>query len=123
MSGQEEALRKMLQELQTQAITSSRSLSSTRTLLMSKEREKKLVQLTRGELGLLDEKNGDRVYRGVGKMFVLESLKGTLGTLQAREKETSDDIVSLGKKLKYLENESAQAQAGLKEIFEHQKRQ
>lgn len=85
----------------------------------------------------------------------------TLKALQEREKKTNDDISSLNKKIKvgvihqsgpviklteralqYLENETAQAQAGLKvrltahritpilkfhlqsqEIFEHQKRQ
>ena len=68
MSNQEDALRKVLQELQNQAITSSRNLSNTRTLLVTKEREKKLVQLTRNELGLLDEAKGDKIYKGVGKM-------------------------------------------------------
>merc|ERR1712093_708298 len=122
MSVNEESLRKVLQELETQAITSARAMSSTRQMIASKERERKLIALTKNELNPLSEARGDKVYKGVGKMFVMENLKTTINELNSREKDASEDITSLNKKLKYLENESAQAQAGLKEIFEHQRR-
>ena len=68
MSAQEEALRKMLQELQTSAIATARALNTTRTMIVAKERERKLNSLTKNELSGLDEKKGEKVYKGVGKM-------------------------------------------------------
>jgi prefoldin subunit 1 len=123
MSVPDDALRRVLQELQTQAITSNRAIGSTRALLTTREREKKLLQLTRNEIGSVDEEGkGERVYRGVGKMwvfslvkiaysslgtdadvvrdrFVQEPLKELLGAMNGKEKEINDDIASLGKKL------------------------
>lgn len=69
MSVPDDALRRVLQELQTQAITSTRAIGSTRTLITTREREKKLLQLTRNEIATVDEAGkGEAVYRGVGKM-------------------------------------------------------
>merc|ERR1712093_340184 len=78
MSVNEESLRKVLQELETQAITSARAMSSTRQMIASKERERKLIALTKNELNPLSEARGDKVYKGVGKMFVMENLKPVL---------------------------------------------
>lgn len=69
MSVPDDALRRVLQELQTQAITSTRAISQTRSLITTREREKKLLQLTRNEISSVDEAGkGEAVYRGVGKM-------------------------------------------------------
>lgn len=71
MSVPDDALRRVLQELQTQALTSTRAISSTRSMITTREREKKLLQLTRNEISSVDEVNkGEAVYRGVGKMYV-----------------------------------------------------
>lgn len=72
---QEDALRKMLVELQQSAINSSRALAASRTMVANKERERKLIQLTRNEIKDLDEQGkGERVYKGVGKMYVYREI-------------------------------------------------
>ena len=69
MSVPADTLRRVLQELQTQAITSNRAIAQTRSIITTREREKKLLQLTRNEVSSVDEVNkGEAVYRGVGKM-------------------------------------------------------
>ena len=67
----DEALRKVLTELQERAVTSSRALSNAKGLLGAKEREKRLATVTGNELRQVDESKGERVYKGVGKMQVL----------------------------------------------------
>lgn len=64
----DEALRKVLTELQERAVTSSRALSNARGLLAAREREKRLATITGNELRQVDEAKGERVYKGVGKM-------------------------------------------------------
>lgn len=64
----EDALRKVLSELQERAVTSARALSNARGLLGAKEREKRLATITGNELRQVDENKGERVYKGVGKM-------------------------------------------------------
>lgn len=127
MSVPDDALRRVLQELQTQAITSTRAISQTRSLITTREREKKLLQLTRNEISSVDEAGkGEAVYRGVGKMsvcrniavlsvlgrretdaprvalvrrFVQEPLQDMLAQMNKKEKELTDDVTSLSKKL------------------------
>ena len=65
----DDALRKVLQELQERAVGSSRALSNARGLVAAKERERRVIQLTGNELSTLDEEKGERVFRGVGKMY------------------------------------------------------
>lgn len=68
MSVPDEALRKVLQDLNDRVVTSSRAIGSTRQLISSRERERRLVDLTKRELKDVDESKGAKVYKGVGKM-------------------------------------------------------
>lgn len=68
MSVPDDALRKVLQELNDRVVNASRGITSTRQLMQSKERERRLVELTKREMGNVDESKGDKVYKGVGKM-------------------------------------------------------
>ena len=88
-----------------------------------KEKDKRVIGITKNELKVIDESKGERVYKGVGKMcvhaqllteyivtltevvssmfrFVLETLKSTVAGLNSKEKDLSDDVSSLQKKLK-----------------------
>jgi prefoldin subunit 1 len=55
-------------QIQQTAIQSQRALSVTRTQLASKDRERRILQLTIAEITALD--GGVNVYKGVGKMCV-----------------------------------------------------
>lgn len=69
MSLPDEALRKLLQELNDRVVTSSKAINGTRTLMSQKERERRLIELTRRELRDVNERErGEKVWKGVGKM-------------------------------------------------------
>ena len=53
-------------ELMTQAVTSQRALAVVKTQIQSKERERKILQLTMRELATVPQES--RLYTGVGKM-------------------------------------------------------
>lgn len=57
----------ILQQIQTQAITSQRQLQMVKAQIGSKEKERKILELTMRELATIP---GDdtKMYRGVGKM-------------------------------------------------------
>lgn len=50
----------------TQAVTSQRALAVVKTQIQSKERERKILQLTMRELATVPQES--RLYTGVGKM-------------------------------------------------------
>jgi len=56
----------ILDQIQTQAVTSQRAHSVVRAQIQSKEKEKKILQLTMRELSVVGAEG--RMYRGVGKM-------------------------------------------------------
>ncbi|CCC06263.1 hypothetical protein SMACR_00480 [Sordaria macrospora] len=101
MSISNEALQKLVREIEAQSIAAQQQIGLVRTQQASKQREMRLAQLTRNELATLPESTA--VYEGVGKMFVsvpVPALKDRLGT-EMKEMET--EVENLGKRLHYLE--------------------
>ncbi|RYP38948.1 hypothetical protein DL767_002387 [Monosporascus sp. MG133] len=68
MSISNEALQKLLREVETQAIAAQQQISLVRTQQASKQREMRMAQLTRTELSALPPDTN--IFEGVGKMFV-----------------------------------------------------
>lgn len=62
-------LKKILQQIQQTAINSQRALSTTKATQASKERERRILQLTIDEISTLE--NDVNLYKGVGKMYAL----------------------------------------------------
>ncbi|RYP63776.1 hypothetical protein DL769_006862 [Monosporascus sp. CRB-8-3] len=101
MSISNEALQKLLREVETQAIAAQQQISLVRTQQASKQREMRMAQLTRTELSALPPDTN--IFEGVGKMFVALPLSDMTGKLDSRIKDMESDVESLGKKLHYLE--------------------
>jgi chaperonin cofactor prefoldin len=59
-------------QIQQTAVQSQRALSVTRQQVASKERERRILQLTKSEIGQTED--SVNVYRGVGKMYYMVPL-------------------------------------------------
>ncbi|KAI8956982.1 hypothetical protein F5Y11DRAFT_353046 [Daldinia sp. FL1419] len=101
MSISNEALQKLLREVETQAIAAQQQISLVRTQQMSKQRELRMAQLTRSEISSLPADTN--VYEGVGKMFVAMPVADMKGKLEGQIKEVEGEVDGLGKRLHYLE--------------------
>ncbi|ORY34589.1 Prefoldin [Naematelia encephala] len=123
MSGlSEDTLHKILQQIQTQAVNSQRALSVVRSQMQSKEKERKILQLTMRELETVP-KDEDRMYRGVGKMFLQQPRATVESEHKKQDKALTDELTNLSKKAKYLEKQFDEANSQLKDIFHSQQRQ
>jgi dihydroceramidase len=58
----------LVREIESQAIAAQQQISTVRAQMASKQREARLIQLTRSEVGSLPPETS--VYEGVGKMSV-----------------------------------------------------
>jgi prefoldin subunit 1 len=101
-------------QIQNTVVQSQRSLGVIKAQATSKERERKIIQLTQRELQ--DMGDDVNVYKGVGKMCVNPDTVPTAlfkagrfmqvprpamdKELQSQEKELTDDINNLGKKVR-----------------------
>ncbi|CAA7268088.1 unnamed protein product [Cyclocybe aegerita] len=117
----DETLRKILIQIQQTAVQSQKALNLSIQQTASKERERRIFQLTIDEISHI--KGDVNLYKGVGKMFMHVPRTVMEDQLKKEEKELSDDISSLNKKSKYLEKQFNDAQAQLRDIFHHAPKQ
>ncbi|KAL1739892.1 Prefoldin [Schizophyllum fasciatum] len=111
----DDTLRKILLQIQQTAVTSQRAFNFAQQQMGAKQRERRIVQLTIDELSQLD---GDtKMYKGVGKMFLMTPRQEMESELKTQEKELGDDITNLTKKSKFLEKQFNEAQGQLRDIF------
>ncbi|KAG8896388.1 hypothetical protein FRC00_006023, partial [Tulasnella sp. 408] len=113
----DETLRRILQQIQTTAQQSSKALAVNKAQISQKERDKRMLQLTIGEIASIPKDGKDvKMYKGVGKAFMEVPRTIMERDLKTQEKEINEDLTNLGKKNKYLEKQLAEAQAQLKDI-------
>ncbi|WVQ75772.1 hypothetical protein IAR50_005404 [Cryptococcus sp. DSM 104548] len=123
----DDTLRKILSQIQTQAISSQKQLSIVRSQIASKDKEKKILALTKREIGdvplPVDGQGGSgTMYKGVGKMFVEQPRTEVEKEHADKEKQLTEDVQNLSKKAKYLEKQFEEANNQLKDIFHAQQR-
>ncbi|TFY58248.1 hypothetical protein EVG20_g8226 [Dentipellis fragilis] len=111
----DDTLRKILVQIQQTAVQSQRALGVTRQQISSKDRERRILQLTINEISEMEP--DVNMYKGVGKMFMMVPRPEMEADLKAQERGLTDDIASLGKKTKYLEKQFNDAQSQLRDIF------
>ncbi|VDB91600.1 unnamed protein product [Peniophora sp. CBMAI 1063] len=117
----DDTLRKILVQIQTTAANAHKNLGATKQQIAVKERERRILQLTIEEItGLEPDVN---LYKGVGKMFMMEPRPDMEKSLKDEEKTLTDDLNNLGKKAKYLEKQFTDAQNQLRDIFNSAPRQ
>ncbi|KAG8164762.1 hypothetical protein KVR01_005037 [Diaporthe batatas] len=108
MSISNEALQKLLREIEANHVKSQQDISLARSQLASKQREKRLAQLTSTEIASLNP--GTPLYEGVGKMFVLIPAPELKNKLESQTKQVDSDIDGLTKRLHYLETTAKNSQ-------------
>ncbi|KAF9786676.1 Prefoldin [Thelephora terrestris] len=113
----DDTLRKILVQIQQTAVQSQRSLNISRQQTTTKERERRILQLTIDEISSIGK--DVNMYKGVGKMFVMVPRATMEADLKRQQKELTDDINNLNKKTKFLEKQFNDAQAQLRDIFHH----
>ncbi|KAL4787236.1 Prefoldin [Aspergillus varians] len=101
MSIPNEALQKLLQEIESRVITSQQQMGITKAQMTTKTRDIRMLELTSKEIGSLP---GDtKVYEGVGKMFVAVPRTTVDKRITSESGELKGDIEKLEKRMHYLE--------------------
>ncbi|KAI8223091.1 Prefoldin subunit 1 [Colletotrichum sp. SAR 10_99] len=109
MSIPNQALEKLIREIESQAIAAQQQIGQARTQMTAKQREMRMVRLTLDEVATLPPNSN--VFEGVGKMYVeIEEEQemnsadcACLGAEKGRIKEKEGEVEKLGQKLHYLE--------------------
>ncbi|KAG0233743.1 Prefoldin [Mortierella sp. GBAus27b] len=115
MSVNEQALGRIIHDLQSKLQEATRMVSSVQAQIQTREREKRLAELTNKELSALQP---DTVtYKAVGKMFIQEPLKDMTKELSDRAVEMEKDVAALEKKRIYWERNKTEAQGNLQELI------
>lgn len=115
MSISNEALQKLVREIESQAMAAQQQIGLVRTQVNSKQREVRLAQLTQNEIKSLP--TDTPVYEGVGKMFVQVPGKELQRKLGGQVKDMEAEIESLGKKLHYLETTAKNSQEHIEKML------
>ncbi|AEO54394.1 hypothetical protein MYCTH_2088965 [Thermothelomyces thermophilus ATCC 42464] len=115
MSISNEALQKLVREIESQAIAAQQQISLVRTQAASKQREMRLAQLTRNEIASLPSDTA--VYEGVGKMFVGVGVPALQDKLGSQIKDLETEVDALGKRLHYLETTAKNSQEHIEKML------
>ncbi|KAG0198994.1 hypothetical protein BGX28_007644 [Mortierella sp. GBA30] len=115
MSISEQALGKIVHDLQTKLQEATRMVASVQAQIQTREREKRLSELTNKELSSLQPETV--TYKSVGKMFIQEPLPELTKELSERVTEMDKDMAALDKKRIYWERNKTEAQGNLQELI------
>ncbi|KAH8735356.1 Prefoldin [Ilyonectria robusta] len=96
-----EALQKLVHEIESQAVAAQQQIGLARTQMTAKQREQRLVRLTLSEMAGLPE--DAVVYEGVGKMFVSLPVDSLRQKLDGQTQTLETEVDKLGQRLLYLE--------------------
>ncbi|RDL42021.1 Uncharacterized protein BP5553_02000 [Venustampulla echinocandica] len=115
MSIPNEALQRLVQEIEIQAIQAQQQISTVKSQIALKQREIRMLQLTSSEVSTLPADTP--VYEGVGKMFVFNPIPDVEKRLTTETSELKADVENLGKKLLYLETTHKNSREHIDQIF------
>ncbi|KAI9849913.1 MAG: hypothetical protein M1837_000127 [Sclerophora amabilis] len=115
MSIPNEALQKLVQEIEVQAIQAQQQINVVKAQISSKQRDSRLLQLTATEVSGLPP--GTDTFEGVGKMFVYSPAAEVNKRLMTETSELKSDISNLEKKLHYLETTHKNSREHMEQIF------
>ncbi|EIE81549.1 hypothetical protein G6F46_001982 [Rhizopus delemar] len=112
----DEAIRKVFVELQAKFIHSQQQVSTVKAQIQTKQRERKMAELTRRELDSLDPQT--KTYKPIGKMFIQSPLNDMKQQYVDSISKTDEDINQLEKTQKYWERAASDAEGNLKDILQ-----
>ncbi|KAK2750832.1 hypothetical protein FQN55_001844 [Onygenales sp. PD_40] len=115
MSIPNEALQKLVQEIESRAIAAQQQINIVKAQISTKQREMRLLELTSSEIGQLSKDTN--VYEGVGKMFIASPITNVNTRLSTETGELKTDISNLEKKLHYLETTHKNSRDHIEQIF------
>ncbi|OHE91769.1 prefoldin subunit [Colletotrichum orchidophilum] len=101
MSIPNQALEKLIREIESQAIVAQQQIGQARTQMTAKQREMRMVRLTLDEVSSLP--SDLNVYEGVGKMFIALPTPQLTQKLEGQIKDREGEVEKLSQKLHYLE--------------------
>ncbi|KAF2667554.1 prefoldin subunit 1 [Microthyrium microscopicum] len=110
-----EALRKVLMEIEQKSIQSSQQIQLVKAQIAAKKRESRILQLTASEVGVLP--SGTAVYEGVGKMFIQTPPSDVMLRLEKEGSDLKNDVTNLEKKLHYLETTYTNSRNSFEQIL------
>ncbi|KAL2810444.1 Prefoldin [Aspergillus granulosus] len=115
MSIPNEALQKLLQEIESRVISSQQQIGVTKAQMTTKQRDIRMLELTSKELGSLP---GDtKVYEGVGRMFVAVPRTTVDKRISTESTELKSEIEGLEKRMNYLEMTFKNSRENLEQIL------
>ena len=106
-----------LAELQQQYIQTNREYNTVKANIVMAQREYKTDEITKAELEKLPQGNDAKMYRGIGKMFLLSSRDQVMDHLDKNieaEKKREGDLTQ---KLEYLERRIASQRSNMQELL------
>ncbi|KAL8835297.1 MAG: hypothetical protein Q9170_003383 [Blastenia crenularia] len=115
MSIPNEALQKLVQEIETQAVNAQREINVVKAAIASKQRDIRMLELTSTEVKQLSQDT--KVYEGMGKMFMCTPANNVQTRLALETAELKSDITSLNKKLHYLDTTHKNSREHIDQIF------
>ncbi|KAF1984798.1 Prefoldin [Aulographum hederae CBS 113979] len=115
MSIPNEALQKLLVEIEQKAVFSQQQMGIVKSQMASKARETRMNTLTSTEVSSLPA--GTPVYEGVGKMFVLTPTEEVKKRLETESEELKSETANLEKKLHYLETTYRTSRENIDQLF------
>lgn len=114
------SLRKEIQDLQDQLRISAREYNIVKANIQKAEKEKKMNDITKTELNKLpstmDQNNNTKIYRGIGKMFMINSSKDIHHYLDQSILDDEKKVKELSQKLTYLEKRMKSQQQNIIEL-------
>lgn len=116
ISGMDSIASKELQELQSQYVQTSREVSIAQANISMAQREYKSNEITKAELEKVPEVEESKMYRSVGKMFLLSSRSEVMEYLSKsmeNEKRSEDELTL---KLDYLERKLQSQKQNIEEL-------
>mmetsp|Transcript_20017 Transcript_20017/g.25944 ORF Transcript_20017/g.25944 Transcript_20017/m.25944 type:complete len:273 (-) Transcript_20017:128-946(-) len=106
-----------IRDLQEQYVNTNRELQMLNANVQKLQREQKLNELTMKELENLQGKENGRMYRGVGKMFMLSSESEISDHLNTEISDSKKKENDLSQKREYLVKKISSQQQNLQELL------
>lgn len=115
MSGIDAETKKQFEELQKKMVDARSRLQITEMQIRTHSIAVKKNELTTGEIDKLEDSS--RMFRGVGRMFMLESKAETVERLAAESDESKGAAATCQKEKAYLQRTYKESEEALRELL------
>lgn len=110
------SISKEVNDLQEQLISTTKEYRAVKANMMRAQKEKRSNELTKVELEKLPPGTDAKMYRGIGKMFMLTSRSDIMSHLDESIEKESKTEADLNAKLDYLERRIKSQQQNIQEL-------